>query len=519
MGYPIALSRIHDLPGYSDANVHYEFRDEEARVEVFFDSGASVTMVWPSSSSDIDPFFYFDYRPGMNAKRRQQVIDHLPSIGIIPGLNPVEDVEEVLSARYVAEAAGSRLTSRHFRNHLFQLQSQNPKEYIEAIEFIYANTPEISDISMRSRVTGSGVVLDMFFKEATGHSERELVWAGDGMQIWLQIMFHAFRQRRAHALVLDEPDVFLHPDLQRRLIAVLEGLGPQIVLATHASELIAEAPRDSIVLVDRLRKNSRRIRDTPEMDRLVSDLGSAFDLAIARALRSRVVLFVEGKDMKLLRRLAATVGAKQLASERGGVVVVPLGGYNNWPHVQPFALLKSALLQDAVKMIVLLDRDYRGDQKVTEVEGELRELGIVPHVWRRKEIESYLLHQDAISRVSGLPAEKCGELLAEAVELEAEAVEGDLFSEMMKSSKGKDPSIVHAECRARFLHLWQDFNAKLKVVPPKRVISSLNSQISANGGTVLSSQKLAEAIRIDEVDSEIKDVLLRVESEILGLQR
>ena len=48
---------------------------------------------------------YFDYRVGMNAKRRQQVVDHAPSIGVIPGLNPVEDQEDLLTEKYVAEAA------------------------------------------------------------------------------------------------------------------------------------------------------------------------------------------------------------------------------------------------------------------------------------------------------------------------------------------------------------------------------------------------------------------------------
>jgi predicted ATP-dependent endonuclease of OLD family len=117
VGYPLALSRINDFPGYSDANVHHEFRDEEARVEAVFGSGARLYMVWPKPSDEIDPYFYFDYRAGMNAKRRQQVAQYAPSIGVIPGLNPVEDQENLLSEKYVTEATGSRLTSRHFETH------------------------------------------------------------------------------------------------------------------------------------------------------------------------------------------------------------------------------------------------------------------------------------------------------------------------------------------------------------------------------------------------------------------
>jgi hypothetical protein len=40
-------------------------------------------------------------------------------------------------------------------------------------------------------------------------------------------------------------------------------------------------------------------------------LASGFNLAIATALRSKVTLFVEGKDMKLLRLLAKAPGATE----------------------------------------------------------------------------------------------------------------------------------------------------------------------------------------------------------------
>lgn len=514
VGYPLALSRISDLPGYSDANVHYEFRDEEARVEAVFGSGARLYMVWPKPSDEVDPYFYFDYRTGMNAKRRHQVAENAPSIGVIPNLSPVEDQEDVLSEKYVAEATGSRLTSRHFRNSLYILKYRDPDEYKATLDFIYTNTPEISDLSISATMGDKGMALDLFFKEAFGHSERELFWAGDGMQIWLQILFHSYRQRRVDTLVLDEPDVFLHPDLQRRLIHILEDLGPQVILATHASEIIAEAPEDSIILVDRSRTSAQRIRDTPGLDQLVAGLGSGFDLAIARALRSRVVLFVEGRDMKILRTLAGKVGANQLSKERGGVAVVPLGGYNNWPHVEPFAQMKNAIFQDRVEITILLDRDYRSDAQVAEVEDKLRAMGISPHIWRRKEIESYLLELGPISRVSGIAIEACKAMLSAAIENQAQVVESNMFSELVKARKGADFSTVHSECRSIFLELWGDEKARLAVVPPKLIITQLNTAISEGGGRTLTVQKLASEIRAGEIDEEMRDAMLSVEARI-----
>ena len=68
------------------------------------------------------------------------------------------------------------------------------------------------------------MILDLYYTEAGRRTEKELVWAGDGVQIWLQLLLHVFRLRERDVVVLDEPDVFLHPDLQRRLVWLLESL-------------------------------------------------------------------------------------------------------------------------------------------------------------------------------------------------------------------------------------------------------------------------------------------------------
>jgi hypothetical protein len=111
---------------------------------------------------------------------------------------------------------------------MHHLQKSNPDEYEKTIQFICDNTPEISDASVRLRMAPKGPELDFFFTEATSNAEREVFWTGDGLQIWLQVLYHSFRQCDVGTLVLDEPDVFLHPDLQRRLVAMLEDLDPQI---------------------------------------------------------------------------------------------------------------------------------------------------------------------------------------------------------------------------------------------------------------------------------------------------
>jgi predicted ATP-dependent endonuclease of OLD family len=52
-------------------------------------------------------------------------------------------------------------------------------------------------------------------------------------------------------LVIDEPDIYLHSDLQRQLLNILHDLGPDILIATHSTEIIVEAERGDIIVVNK----------------------------------------------------------------------------------------------------------------------------------------------------------------------------------------------------------------------------------------------------------------------------
>jgi predicted ATP-dependent endonuclease of OLD family len=220
---------------------------------------------------------------------------------------------------------------------------------------------------------------------------------------------------RSQLSVLDEPDVFLHPDMQRRLVHLLEAVDQQVLLATHAPEVLNEARRNSVVWVDRTRKTARRTPDEALLAKINDTLGSGFDLRLARAMRAHMALFVEGQDMRILRNVARTVGAQRLAGE-DKVAIIQLKGFSNWYHVEPFSWLSRELLGEAVRMFLILDRDYRTRETVNALLTRLRETGVDAHVWERKELEIYLIIPSAIARLSGVSEETIIELLNEACE-------------------------------------------------------------------------------------------------------
>lgn len=106
-----------------------------------------------------------------------------------------------------------------------------------------------------------------------------------------------------------------------------------------------------------------------------------------------------------------------------GVAVIPLRGFDNRGHVEPFSWMCTGLLDDSVKVFVLLDRDYRAAEECKQVELRLRSVHVSCHVWKRKELESYLLDARAVARVTGADEDWVEEALAEA----AEESEDDVF--------------------------------------------------------------------------------------------
>ena len=247
----------------------------------------------------------------------------------------------------------------------------------------------------------------------------------------------------------------------------------------------------------------------------MSELGSAFDLGIARALRSRVALFVEGKDMKILRLLANVAGSKTVSRERGPIAVVPSGGYSNWPMVEPFAWMKDHLLQDAVKLFVILDRDYRTSEEISKVVSALAQIDVHAHVWARKELESYVPVPSAIARVSGISASQSELLLDEALEEQAANVEANIFGHLARSRRGVDNKNLFEQARSRYGDVWTDREGKINTAPPKDVLAALNPKLRAAGGSTVTAWKIAKAMTIHELAPEVCDLMNDIEHAIV----
>jgi len=469
-------------------NIKYEFREhEETRLEARFSTSASLFAIWPSAdSADTDSFFYIREKDGTLVDRPIVARQVLPAIGVVPVLSPVDQEETLLTEKYVRANLEGRLASRHCRNQVRLLKSEDnggEENRLSAfVDFLAPWLPELHFVDLKESFGASGAYLDIYYTEPGSPREKELFWAGDGIQIWFQILLHVFRLRDVDTLIFDEPEVFLHADLQRRLVRLLQELSPQAITATHSPELLAAASPPSVIWVARQRSQAVLAPDQATLAELCRAIGTQFNLKLARALRTRVAFFVEGNDMEILRNLAVTLNLQRLATE-AGIAVVSLEGFSNWEHVEPFAWLTNDLLEGAVPTVVVLDRDYRPDSAVNRVKNRLGELGIESHVWELKELESYLLHAPTIAKASGASVSFVESALGDAAAGLEHMVAARLLDEVLKETVSEKKHRVTAteEFNKEFEHLWADQGRRLWLAPPDELFAAVNRALQEKG--------------------------------------
>lgn len=358
-------------------NVRHEFSDStESKLELRYTSGAILRIVWPPD----DPAFFWLEHKGSHVQTAAAAKALVSVIGIVPTLTPLERNEKRLSTIHLKGHLETRLSSRHFRNHLVASRTNNSDEHRDLISFLLTNTPEITSLELTSRRVDGEDWLDVFYMDGGSRTEKEIFWAGDGIQIWLQLLFHLWRTRGCASVLLDEPDVFLHPDLQRRLVRVVEAAYQQVIMSSHAAEVASEAQPSSLVWIERTATSAVRTSNQNGLGVIADGLGSSFNLSMARALKARNALFVEGQDMKILRVIAERLGCIGLAMERN-LAIIPIGGFSRWPSVESFAWLSSHYMGGDINIRLILDRDYRQDSECQKIESDLSISGVTAHVW------------------------------------------------------------------------------------------------------------------------------------------
>ena len=477
-GYRISLA---GLPVASE-NVFHNYDDSTpASITFRVSGGKSLELVFPEQGTCL----LICHSGGPQIRTPSDFRRHFPiKIGFVPILGPVEPDEPLYQEDAARLALLTHRASRNFRNIWHHFAEDFPTFKNLVRQTWPGMDIEPPEVQMNDRKAA----LRMFCPEE--RFPREIYWAGYGFQVWCQMLTFIVKSRDANVLVIDEPDIYLHSDLQRQLVALLRSLGPDIVMATHSTEIISEAEPGELMSINKKWRSAKSIKDTTQIQQLFAALGSGINPALTLLSKTKRALFVEGGDFQLISAFARKVGNDSIAN-RSDFAVLPVDGFNP-KRVADVSRGIELTLGAKIRKGTIFDRDYRSDSEVKTIITELLKTCDFVFIHDQKEIENHLLVPKAIeAAIDARLRERAlregtskarSETGSALLEMVTNKMKSDVFGQYLakrsefekRTNPGKDLGTINSEAMAEFETRWNDLESRMKLVPGKATIGALN---------------------------------------------
>ena len=495
-------------------NLHFQYDEPPSVIGAYFGNGSRITIYINSAFEELFSVVHgADNR--LVASRAQAARVDIPTIQIMPAVGILSNRESVLNESYVRSNVDTRLSPHHFRNQLHYLGSDCLSTFRDLatstwpelqIRELTTNEPPDSSISLLIR---------------DGAFVAEVGWVGQGLQSWLQTLWFLSRVDRDATLVFDEPDVYLHADLQRKLTRFLTSNFGQTIVATHSLEIISDVPPDNIVVLDRSRRKSAAAPTLPAVQNVMDHLGGTYNLQLMRLWSAKKCLFIEGDDLDFLNAFHAKIFPESTVPF-SSMPSIPIGGSGSWQHAVGAAIGFKNAGDEKIRTYCILDRDYRTADEVDEIETKALENGLNLKFWGRKEIENYLLVPEAISRIILCRTAKnphrtsvyddllrcidhvCDEFKQNVIDQTANAI----------LNQDKRLGLPKANQKARRFvgREWSERKSRLALVPGKKAISRISAWSKQKYGVSFGSMSIARELKLEEIDGEVVNVIGAIEA-------
>jgi len=510
-GYEINLSNI----PVATENVFYNYDESESPVVKFRVSNGNVLKLFFPAPKICHLFCETKTKPVVSTTTFRNAFP--VDIGIVPILGPVEHNEQLYQKEAAREALLSHRASRNFRNIWYHY----PERFEEFREFVQSSWPGMDIQLPEIDDTHDKPMLRMFCPE--GRIPREIFWSGFGFQVWCQMLTFIVASKSSSLLLIDEPDIYLHSDLQRQLISILRALGPDILIATHSTEIITEVDANDLYLISKKQRSAKPVKSPEKIRDLFSTLGSNSNPILTQIAKTKRLLFVEGKDFIVLSKFAAKLGYRNVAL-RTEFAVIPAEGYNA-AKVKSFTEGVKSTLGENLVTAVLFDRDYRSENEIARDKENLKNASKFVHIHSCKEIENHLFVPDAITRtiIKQIEDRKLRssntiifnkhirDILSSLTnEMEAQLY-GQWSKQRVQSIKSMNSSIddatINKDVFLEFKEIWSSLESRLRLVSGKELLSRLNQYLQTNFLVSVTATGIIESMSVDEIPTEIATII------------
>ncbi len=490
-------------------NITYAYSDEPAKIIIMFENNCKIVLHFKNKDQFHAVLFFEDGTICNNSNRTDLI---LPEINILPQISPLQKTEEILNEDYVKNNIDYSLSSRHFRNQLIYFEEQ-----YDTFKFLVESTwPEIAiqDFNKGNKI--QGINPQLFIREDIFTTE--IGYMGHGLQMWLQTMWFLARCKETSTVILDEPDVYMHADLQRKLIRLLTNKYKQVILTTHSVEIISEVEPENILIIDKKKHKSSFASNLTAIQSEIFNLGSIQNIALTRLWSSKKLLIVEGKDIGILKRIQNTLFPKS-NEPFDTIPSLSIGGWGGWNHAigSNFILKNSG--NESINVYCIFDSDYHSKKEIEERLKKAKSQGIIIKIWKKKEIENYLISPTAIQRL--IEKKTNTEIELSIIQNEIDKIADSLKDEYKYALIDKinteakiNGDQIQASTAARRAdeQIEKDWKDKLSVLSGKTLISRISKWTQDSYKVSINSASLAQTLIQSEIPTELKNFVEKIEN-------
>ncbi|MCR6626064.1 MAG: AAA family ATPase [Pseudoxanthomonas sp.] len=300
----------------------------------------------------------------------------------IPGISGMPNKEERRSRKVILKSCSFGDSNVILRNALLLLKEED-EQNIQKIEgwlssivgpaSIKVSHDDAQDLHIRCSIVYQGL-------------ERPIELAGTGFLQLIQIFCYVLLFSPG-VLLIDEPDIHLHPNVQEKLAGVLAEIAKdrkmKVLLSTHSPFIVRGAPVDAKVYW--LQEGAKNSEDR-----------SAVELAIGwGAFGKKSILISEDTNLAHLRKIIS-----QWPEVDRNVAFYPGSGFKALPTPKQAKEVHDAL-GGKYKIIVHRDRDALTDAEAARLIAEYQSEGI--HLWLPQEadVEAYFCQPNFVETFLG----------------------------------------------------------------------------------------------------------------------
>lgn len=375
--------------------------------------------------------------------------------GFIPGISGIPNVEQKNSKRVVLKACSFGDSNVYLRNALDLLSAEDQAQIEAWLEPLLGQTKlkvrfdEANDFDIHAEAEINGLVIPL---ELLGTGYLQLI------QIFCYILLF-----KPKILLVDEPDIHLHPSVQEKLaqslLHIARAQGIKIIMTTHSPFIVRGAPADTNVvwLADGQKKTD---------DRAVVELALGWG-----AFGKKVIVVSEDAKNDLLKKLI-----HQWPEIERAVTVLPGRGYSHLLTKEEAEELRESL-GNKFKVLVHRDRDSLTDEEVANLKDSYNSDGVRLWLTDQSDLESEFCDPAFLAALTGQAIHTCETWLSEILNQNQVPIK----EQFAKQRAAHNEELHKAGGSPTNDDVWAAFQARpLKGAKGKFIFRQLKNKVPAN---------------------------------------